>query len=113
MPTITSVGPAGIAASCRIAGAGIASASPSWVARPAEPKPEEKPEETPEQQMALRRLETLLALTERLGITLEKVATENVERRRTFGGEMMVPAGRTIVVAADEGTAHGILKAAA
>jgi RND family efflux transporter MFP subunit len=37
---------------------------------------------------------------QRLGITLAKVAKENVQRRRTLGGEMMVPAGRTIIVAA-------------
>jgi RND family efflux transporter MFP subunit len=36
----------------------------------------------------------------RLGISLAKVAKENVLRRRTLGGEMLVPAGRTIVVAA-------------
>jgi RND family efflux transporter MFP subunit len=48
----------------------------------------------------LARITLTEAAERRLGITLAKVAKENVERRRTLGGEMMVPAGRTIVVAA-------------
>jgi RND family efflux transporter MFP subunit len=48
----------------------------------------------------LARITLTEAAERRLGISLAKVAMENVQRRRTFGGEMMVPPGRTIVVAA-------------
>ena len=36
----------------------------------------------------------------RLGITLGRVTRENVQRQRTFGGDVMIPAGQTIVVSA-------------
>ncbi len=35
---------------------------------------------------------------EHLGITLATVETKTVDPRRTFGGEMMIPAGRSIIV---------------
>jgi RND family efflux transporter MFP subunit len=36
----------------------------------------------------------------RLGITLGAVTRENVQRRRTFGGDVVIPAGQSIVVSA-------------
>jgi membrane fusion protein, heavy metal efflux system len=37
---------------------------------------------------------------QRLGVTLAKVTREVVQQRRTFGGELMIPAGKSIMVSA-------------
>lgn len=46
----------------------------------------------------------LITLTEkaeqRLGITLNKVTRDKVQRRRVFGGEIMIPGGKSIIVSA-------------
>ncbi len=37
---------------------------------------------------------------QRLGIMLEPITEENVERRRTLGGDVLIPIGKSIIVAA-------------
>jgi len=37
---------------------------------------------------------------QRLGITLAEVTRENVQQRRTFGGELMIPVGKSTIVSA-------------
>lgn len=37
---------------------------------------------------------------QRLGIVLEKITEENVQRRRTLGGDLLIPAGKSVAVAA-------------
>jgi hypothetical protein len=52
------------------------------------------------QEVEIARITLTDAATERLGITTAQVSRENVERRRTFGGEVMIPNGKTVVVSA-------------
>ena len=58
-------------------------------------KVEKLPQET-----ELARITLTPQAEQRLGITLGVVSRESVQRRRTFGGDVMVPAGQSIVVSA-------------
>ncbi len=52
------------------------------------------------QEVEIARITLTETATQRLGITTARVSREKVERHRTFGGEVMIPNGKTVVVSA-------------
>lgn len=52
------------------------------------------------QEIELARITLSESAEHRLGIELAKIVERSVHRRRTFGGELMIPAGKTTVVTA-------------
>ena len=79
----------------------LANAGCGRQAKSSKPKGESpaKVEKLP-QETEIARITLTPQAQQRLGITLAKVVIENVERRRTFGGEVAIPVGKSIVVSA-------------
>lgn len=83
-------------AALMLLGAGCTPDTPSTDHKATAPaKVEKLPQET-----EIARITLTEQAEQRLGITLAEVTRENVQRRRTFGGELMIPVGKSTIVSA-------------
>ena len=78
---------------------GLTSGCGSHTGPTGKPEAPAKVEKLP-QETEIRRITLTEDAERRLGITLGRVTREHVQRRRTFGGDVMIPAGQTIIVSA-------------